>query len=89
MHTLDDARNRERLAAAGNSQQHLIFGAIVQRFDKRLDCRRLIPFWSIFLMKFETHNTDLLGFLKRIYSYILCNPVNPVKNDLEGSKLAD
>jgi len=74
---LDDARNRERFAAARDSQQHLIFGAVVQPSDKRINRRRLIPFWSIFRTKFEAH------------VYILCNPVNPVKNDRQLCELID
>jgi hypothetical protein len=55
LRVLDDARDRERLAAAGDSQQHLVFGAVVEPFDKCIDRRRLITLRLVFRMKFETH----------------------------------
>ena len=39
LRAFDDAGDRERLAAAGDAEQHLIFGAVVQPFDERLDRR--------------------------------------------------
>src|SRR6185369_2617932 len=42
LRALDDTPDRERFAAAGDSEQHLVFGAVVETVNECLDGRRLV-----------------------------------------------
>src|SRR6185295_19946106 len=76
LHALDDASDRESFAAARDAEQLLIFGAVVQAPDERIDGGRLITLGLIFRSKLE-------------HLYILVNPVSPVKNGCGLRELAD
>ena len=48
LRALDDARDRERFAAARDAEQHLIFSAVIQALDELLDGGGLITLRLIF-----------------------------------------
>ncbi len=73
---LDHAGDRKGLAAAGDSQQHLILRAVVQTVHEGLDRGGLITLRLILRMKFEAHvKTIIVGqrFLsvERLLSLVL------------------
>lgn len=55
LHTFDDIRDRESLAASGDAQQDLIFHALLEILDKLFDCRRLVAFGLIFRNETKLH----------------------------------
>ena len=55
LRALDNACDGERFAAARDTEQHLIFGAVVQAFNEGFDRRRLITLGLIIRMKFKAH----------------------------------
>jgi hypothetical protein len=53
---VDHTRDRECLAAAGDAEQNLVFGAVAHAARERFNCLRLVATGTIVGFKNERHN---------------------------------